>query len=40
MSGAGIPFTNLRGDIAFSRGVITLSRVMAYGGAIGVNAKG
>ncbi len=40
MSGAGIPFTNLSGDIAFSRGMISLSRVMAYGGAIGVSARG
>jgi hypothetical protein len=40
MSGSGIPFTNLRGDVDFSRGVITLKRVIAYGGALGVSAKG
>ena len=40
MSGSGIPFTNLRGDVDFSRGVITLNRVIAYGGALGVSAKG
>ena len=40
MSGSGIPFTDLRGDIGFSRGVISLNRVMAYGGALGISAKG
>ncbi|HTV88817.1 MAG TPA: DUF3971 domain-containing protein, partial [Stellaceae bacterium] len=40
MSGSGIPFTNLRGDVGFSRGVISLKRVIAYGGALGVSAKG
>ncbi len=40
MSGSGIPFTNLRGDVGFTRGVITLRRVFAYGGALGISAKG
>jgi uncharacterized protein YhdP len=40
MSGSGIPFTTLRGDVTFSRGVIALQRVIAYGGALGVSAKG
>jgi hypothetical protein len=40
MSGSGIPFTNLRGDISFSRGSITLSRMIAYGGAIGISTEG
>jgi hypothetical protein len=40
MSGSGIPFTNLRGDVSFSRGVISLQRVIAYGGALGINAAG
>lgn len=40
MSGSGIPFTVLRGDVSFSRGTITLSRMIAYGGAIGVSAVG
>ena len=39
-SGSGIPFTNLRGDVGFARGVITLKRVIAYGGALGISAKG
>ncbi|HWB51047.1 MAG TPA: AsmA-like C-terminal region-containing protein [Stellaceae bacterium] len=40
MTGAGIPFTTLRGDVSFSRGVISLQRVVAYGGALGISAKG
>ena len=40
MSGSGIPFTTLRGDVAFSRGIISLQRVIAYGGALGISAKG
>jgi uncharacterized protein YhdP len=40
MAGSGIPFTTLRGDVAFSRGVITLSQMSAYGGALGISAKG
>jgi hypothetical protein len=39
-SGSGIPFTNLRGDVGFARGVISLKRVIAYGGALGISAKG
>lgn len=40
MSGSGIPFTGLRGDVSFSRGVVTLQRMTAYGGALGIAAKG
>jgi len=40
MSGSGIPFTTVRGDVAFSRGVISLRRFIAYGGALGISAKG
>jgi hypothetical protein len=40
MTGSGIPFTTLRGDVSFSRGVILLHRVIAYGGALGISAKG
>jgi hypothetical protein len=40
MAGGGIPFSTLRGDVAFSRGVISLQRVVAYGGALGISAKG
>ena len=40
MSGSGIPFTNLRGDLTFSQGRITLDPVIGFGGALGVTAKG
>ncbi|HML10833.1 MAG TPA: AsmA-like C-terminal region-containing protein, partial [Stellaceae bacterium] len=40
MSGSGIPFTDLHGEVGFSRGVISLKRVIAYGGALGISAKG
>jgi hypothetical protein len=40
MSGSGIPFTNLRGDVSFSHGVISLDRMIAYGGALGISAEG
>jgi hypothetical protein len=40
MSGAGIPFTNLRGDLTFSKGRITLDPMIGFGGALGVTAKG
>jgi AsmA-like C-terminal region len=40
MSGSGIPFTTLRGDVSFARGVISLRRIIAYGGALGISAKG
>ena len=40
MSGSGIPFTNLRGDLTFSQGRITLDPVIGFGGALGVTARG
>jgi uncharacterized protein involved in outer membrane biogenesis len=40
MTGSGIPFTNLRGDVAFSRGRISIDRLIAYGGALGITAEG
>jgi Protein of unknown function/AsmA-like C-terminal region len=40
MSGSGIPFTAMRGDVSFSRGVISLRRFTAYGGALGISAHG
>jgi uncharacterized protein DUF3971/AsmA-like protein len=40
MSGSGIPFTTLRGDIVFTRGQIAIERLLAYGGALGVTAQG
>jgi hypothetical protein len=40
MSGSGIPFTALRGDVAFSQGRISIDRLIAYGGALGITAQG
>jgi hypothetical protein len=40
MSGSGIPFTNLRGDLTFTQGRIMLDPMIGYGGALGVTAKG
>ncbi|MBV8779749.1 MAG: hypothetical protein JO258_21360 [Alphaproteobacteria bacterium] len=40
MSGSGIPFTTLRGDIALSAGQIAIERLIAYGGALGITAQG
>ena len=40
MSGAGIPFSRLSGDITVSHGLITLQRMIAYGGALGISAAG
>ncbi len=40
MSGSGIPFTNLRGDLTFTQGRIALDPMIGYGGALGVTTKG
>ena len=40
MSGSGIPFTTLRGDLTYSRGRIALDRLLAFGGALGITANG
>ncbi len=40
LAGGGIPFSTLRGDVSFSRGTISLQRVVAYGGALGLSVKG
>ena len=40
LAGGGIPFTTLQGDVSFSRGTISLQRVVAYGGALGLSVKG
>ncbi len=40
MSGSGIPFTTLRGDLTYSRGRIVLDRLLAFGGALGITANG
>ncbi len=40
LSGQGIPFNRLEGDIDFATGKITLRNTRAYGGAIGINASG
>lgn len=40
LTGQGIPFTRLEGEVDFSNGTITLNNARAYGGAIGINASG
>jgi len=40
MSGSGIPFTTLRGEVTYSQGRIALDRVAAYGGSLGITARG
>jgi hypothetical protein len=40
LAGGGIPFSTLQGDVSFSRGTISLQRVVAYGGALGLSVKG
>jgi len=40
MSGSGIPFMTLRGDLTFSQGRVTFDPVLGYGGALGITAKG
>jgi hypothetical protein len=40
LTGQGIPFNRLQGDIVFETGKISLSNARAYGGAIGINASG
>jgi hypothetical protein len=40
MSGSGIPFTNLRGDLSFTQGRITLDPMIGFGGALGVTTRG
>ncbi len=40
LSGQGIPFNQLEGEIDFATGKITLRNTRAYGGAIGINASG
>jgi hypothetical protein len=40
MSGSGIPFMTLRGDVTYSQGRITLDPVIGYGGALGTTARG
>ena len=40
LAGAGIPFTTLRGDFAYSEDHLVLENLLAYGGAIGVTANG
>jgi uncharacterized protein YhdP len=40
LSGQGIPFNRLEGNVDFTTGKISLKNMRAYGGAIGINASG
>jgi AsmA-like C-terminal region/Protein of unknown function len=40
LSGQGIPFSRIEGEVLFQTGKITLKNMRAYGGAIGINASG
>jgi hypothetical protein len=40
LTGQGIPFNRLQGDVEISTGNIKLDNMRAYGGAIGINASG
>lgn len=40
LTGQGIPFSRLEGEMDFSDGKITLDNTRAYGGAIGINEDG
>jgi uncharacterized protein YhdP len=40
LTGQGIPFNRLEGEVQFTTGKITLNNARAYGGAIGINASG
>ncbi|MGH7035122.1 MAG: AsmA-like C-terminal domain-containing protein [Stellaceae bacterium] len=40
LSGQGIPFNRLEGNVDFATGKISLKNMRAYGGAIGINASG
>ncbi len=40
LTGQGIPFSRLQGNVEFSTGKIALDNARAYGGAIGINASG
>ncbi len=40
LSGEGIPFNRIEGEVSFQTGKITLQNMRAYGGAIGINASG
>ena len=40
LDGEGITFSRVTGDIAFEKGVLTTSLMKAYGGSLGITAKG
>jgi hypothetical protein len=40
LSGEGIPFSRLYGDFVYGDDVVTLRKIRAYGGAIGLTASG
>lgn len=40
LSGSGLPFATLRGDIVFADGRLSLARLLAFGEALGITARG
>ncbi len=40
LSGSGLPFTTLRGDLTYTGGRLTLERLLAFGESLGVTASG
>jgi hypothetical protein len=40
LSGSGLPFTTLRGDIVYRGGVVSIEKALGYGESIGVTATG
>jgi Protein of unknown function/AsmA-like C-terminal region len=40
LSGSGLPFSTLRGDVAYSGSRLTLDRFLAFGESLGVTAEG
>ncbi|MGE5271144.1 MAG: DUF3971 domain-containing protein [Thiohalocapsa sp.] len=40
LSGAGLPFAGVRGDVSYSGSVLTIKRLLAFGESLGVTADG
>ena len=40
VSGSGLPFSTLRGDIVYRDGVLSIEKALGYGESIGVTASG
>jgi hypothetical protein len=40
LSGSGLPFSTLRGDLVYRDGIVTIENALGYGEAIGVTATG